>query len=194
MQGVILSSLLVISCFISQHSYDIDITVVGNCKRGNRRTKFTQSVASPGHLTSWSVPGIPLLLAPWGTVAFPLPSSLRWELRWQRSDCEGSKAFICPQEAAPLSASPNYLSPDPPPLPLHLTLPMMRKHRSSLKFIPPSYWHKLKLAVAHAVNSVGSRLIIFVNWKIDFFFISTICTFRTFFLTLYLLGHVFHWK
>ena len=71
---------------------------------------------------------------------------------------------------------------------------MIRKHTSSLKSISPSYWHKLKLAVARAVNSVGSQLIIFVNWKIDFFSIRTICTFRTFLLTLSLLDYAFPLK
>lgn len=117
------------------------------------------------------------------------PSSVRWEALWQDSGWEAASIRPPQAAAAPSPESSNYLSPSLPTLPLPLTLPMIRKPRSSLKSISPSYWHKLKLAVARAVNSVGSQLIIFVNWKIDFFSISTICTFQTFLLTLSLLSY-----
>lgn len=164
------------------------------CKWGNRRSKFTQHMANPDHLTPYSVPGISLCLASFSACDTPTLILSQVGTTWQDSSWEGSKESICSQEAAPSSEFSNYLSPSLPPLPLSLTLTMIRKHRSSLKSIPLSYWHKLKLAVAHAVNSVGSQLIIFVNWKIDIFFISTICTFRICLLTLSLLGHVSHQK
>lgn len=111
----------------------------------------------------------PYYLPPWIMITtLPPPQSVKAQA-WQDSSWKGSGASIHPQGAALSSESPNYLSPSLPPLPLPLTLPMIRKHTSSLKSISPSCWHKLKLAVARAVNSVGSQLIIFVNWKIDFF-------------------------
>lgn len=69
---------------------------------------------------------------------------------------EDSKKIHPSGETVPSSESSNYLSPSPLPLPFPVILLMIRKHRSSLKSISPSYWHKLRLAVARAVNSVGS--------------------------------------
>ena len=110
----------------------------------------------------------PYYLPPWMITTLPPPQSgesptmTGLQLERQQSihpSARSSPVFWIPQLSVTLP-TPSAISP---------TLPMIRKHTSSLKSISPSCWHKLKLAVARAVNSVGSQLIIFVNWKIDFF-------------------------
>lgn len=155
MQGIILSPLFLImlNTIILWHKY--------NCLPylANKETEPESShskVANPD-ISSWSMclesSCYPILC----NDDFPTPILQADENHYDRIlALEGSKASIHPQETAPSSESPNYLSPSLPPLPLPRTLPMTRKHRSSLKAILPSYLYKLKLAVAHAVNSVGS--------------------------------------